>query len=155
MIVGYTARRIDHGKPKYLMEQQPGYVFNLDAQNNNRKYVIVCEGQIDALSIGGLAVMGNDVSQVQQLLINQLQRDVIVVPDRDQPGMLLVANALRLGWSVSLPSWSDDIKDINDAIIKYGKLNTLLNIFENRHSSKIKIKLLLKQWMKNATVKNP
>ena len=35
-IVGYTCRKVKEGKPKYVSEQQPGYVFNLDAQSKYR-----------------------------------------------------------------------------------------------------------------------
>ena len=147
--VGYTARRIGEGKAKYLSEQQPGYVFNLDKQNYNRQFVIVCEGPLDAISIDGLAVLGSEISQQQALLIKQLQREVIVVPDRDQAGIKLIQCAIDNNWSVSLPDWDNDIKDINDAILKYGKLNTLRKIKQNSHNSEIKIKVLLKEWIRN------
>ena len=32
-VVGYTARKIGNGSPKYITDSQPGYVFNLDKQN--------------------------------------------------------------------------------------------------------------------------
>ena len=147
-IVGYTARRIDDGKPKYFSEQQPGYVFNLDSQNEYRKYVIVCEGQIDAISIGAVSVNGSEINDAQHLMINQLQRQVIIVPDKDQAGKKLIRNALKYNWSVSFPNWSDDIKDINDAVKKYGKLNTLRMIIESHQTSEIKIKLKEKEWVK-------
>ena len=145
--VGYTARRISEGKPKYLSEQQPGYVFNLDRQNHNRQFVIVCEGPLDAISIDGIAVLGSEISQQQVLLIKQLQREVIVVPDRDQAGIKLIQCAIDNNWSVSLPDWDNEIKDINDAIIKYGKLSTLLNIKDSKISSEIKVKLKMKDWI--------
>lgn len=147
-IVGYTARRIDDGKPKYFSEQQPGYVFNLDSQNEYRKYVIVCEGQIDAISIGAVSVNGSEINDAQHLMINQLQRQVIIVPDKDQAGKKLIRNALKYNWSVSFPNWGDDIKDINDAVKKYGKLNTLRMIIESHQTSEIKIKLKEKEWVK-------
>ena len=147
--VGYTARRISEGKPKYLSEQQPGYVFNLDRQNYNRKFVVVCEGPLDAISIDGIAVLGSEISQQQVLLIKQLQREVIVVPDRDQAGTKLIQCAIDNNWSVSLPNWDYDIKDVNDAVIKYGKLNTLLKIKESSYNTEVKIKLLSKEWLKN------
>jgi 5S rRNA maturation endonuclease (ribonuclease M5) len=148
--VGYTARSISQSKSKYLSEQQPGYVFNLDRQNHNRQFVIVCEGPFDAISIDGVAVLGSEISQQQTLLIKQLQREVIVVPDRDQAGTKLIEQAILNSWSVSLPNW--EVKDINDAVIKYGKLNTLMKIRQNSHTSEIKIKLLLKEWLKNEYV---
>ena len=57
IIVGYTARAINDAKPKYLSEQQPGYVFNLDSQQDDRDFVIVCEGPFDALSIDACAIL--------------------------------------------------------------------------------------------------
>jgi len=147
LTVGYTCRRIDQGKPKYLADQQPGYVFNLDNQNIDRRFVIVCEGQIDAISIGGVAVMNNEINETQSLLIKQLGKEVIVVPDRDHAGTKLIQCAINNKWNVSFPQWEDGIKDINDAVIKNGKVNTLLNIRHNTHSSEIKINLLQKEWI--------
>ena len=148
IIVGYTARRIDNGKPKYLAEQQPGYVFNLDAQNENRKYVVVCEGQFDAISIGAVSVNGSEINDAQQILINQLQRRVIIVPDRDAAGVKLIGSALKYGWSVSFPDWDESIKDINDASKKYGKLSTLKMIIDSICTNEVKIKLKEKEWTK-------
>jgi 5S rRNA maturation endonuclease (ribonuclease M5) len=148
MIVGYTARRIDEGKPRYFADQQPGYVFNLDSQNEHRKYVIVCEGQIDAISIGAVSVNGSEINESQRLLINQLQRDVIIVPDRDKAGKKLIQNALKYNWFISFPNWEDNIKDINDAVRSYGKLNTLKMIIESIYTNEIKIKLKEKEWVK-------
>ena len=50
IIVGYTARAIGDTKPKYISEQQPGYVFNLDRQHDGREFVFVVEGPIDGIS---------------------------------------------------------------------------------------------------------
>jgi len=148
IIVGYTARRIDDGKPRYFADQQPGYVFNLDAQNENRKYVIVCEGQFDAISIDAVSVNGSEISEGQRLLINQLQRSIIVVPDHDRTGRKLISSALEYNWNVSFPEWDDDVKDINDAVKKYGKLKTLTMIINSIYTNEIKIKLKEKEWLK-------
>ena len=147
-IVGYTARRIDDGKPKYLAEQQPGYVFNLDAQNDNRKYVVVCEGQIDAISIGAISVNGSEISESQRLLINQLQRDLIVVPDRDSAGAKLIDTALKYNWYLSFPPWENNIKDINESVKHYGKVQTLIMIINSIQTSEVKVKLKEKEWLK-------
>ena len=70
-IVGWTARSIIPDKrPKYLSEQQPGYVFNLDEQRPNKIFAIVCEGPIDALYIDGVALLGSEAKDQQALLIN-------------------------------------------------------------------------------------
>jgi hypothetical protein len=46
-----------------------------------------------------------------------------------------------LGFQVSIPNWDIDVKDANDAVVKYGKLPTLLSILQNATSSKIKIEM--------------
>ena len=67
---------------------------------------------------------------------------IIVVPDQDKTGLEICDRALELGFDVSLPNWADDVKDANDALIKYGKLTTLLSILDNATSSKIKIEMM-------------
>jgi hypothetical protein len=37
-IVGNTARKITEGKPKYLSDQHPQFVFNFDSQQEGQKY---------------------------------------------------------------------------------------------------------------------
>lgn len=146
-IVGYTARKITHGNPKYISEQQPGFVFNLDNQSWDRQFVIVCEGPIDAICVDGVAVMSQEVGPQQRLLIDQLKREVIVVPDRDHEGPKIVEQAVEFGWSVSFPEF-EDCKDINDAVIKYGRLYTLYNIIKSKESNGLKIQLKAKTWFK-------
>jgi len=147
LIVGYTARRITDHKPKYISEQQPGYVFNFDNQNYERKFIIVSEGPFDAISIDGVAILGSELNSQQISLINSLNKEVIVVPDRDHEGPKIVAQAIEQNWSVSFPDWSN-CKDINDSIVKYGKLRTLSMILSSKHKTALKIRLYSKQWFK-------
>ena len=147
-IVGYTCRFIDGKSPKYISDAQPNYVFGTDLQHDSWQYAIVVEGIFDALSISGLAVMHNAISDGQARLIRGLGKDIIVVPDQDKSGLELIDRAVELGWSVSIPDWPDDVKDVNDAVVKYGKLGALLTILEARETSKIKIELRKKQLAK-------
>jgi Toprim-like len=149
MIVGYTARAINsEANPRYLSEQQPGYVFNLDNQHDDREFVIVCEGPIDAISINGCAVMGAEIKDSQNWLLKQLGKELVLVPDRDHEGPKTVNQAIELGWSVSMPDWPDGVKDINDAIGKLGKLATLWLIVSAKESNSLKIQLRAKKWFK-------
>lgn len=145
-LVGYTARKITDGKPKYISEQQPGYVFNLDRQGYDRKYVIVCEGPLDAISIDGIALLGAEIKEGQHSLITTLQREVIVVPDRDEAGSKIIPQSLEYNWSVSFPEWGEGIKDVNDAVRKYGRLYTLWSIISAKESYSLKIQLKAKKW---------
>jgi DNA primase len=81
---------------------------------------IVTEGIFDALSIDGVALMHNDISNDHALLLSTLNKQLILVPDRDSAGLSLCDKALELGYSVSLPNGYIDVKDVNDAVVKYG-----------------------------------
>jgi len=145
VVVGWTGRKIKDGKPKYLTSSQPGYVFNLDAQTNERKYVIVVEGQFDAIAIDGCAIGHNEPNSTQIMRLNALNREVIVVPDNDKPGAKLIKSAIDNHWSVSLPDWGPDVKDVADAVKKFGRIYTLFTILQYRETGETKIKLLKKQ----------
>jgi hypothetical protein len=147
-IVGHTQRFLDDRKPKYISNSQPGYVFGTDLQHYDWTHAIVTEGIFDALCIGGLAVMHSTISDEQAQLIRRLGKEITVVPDQDLSGMELVDRAVELGWAVSIPPWPDNIKDVNDSVMRYGRLATVLTIFENRETSRIKIELRKKNLVK-------
>jgi DNA primase len=146
-IVGWTARTITPDKqPKYLTESQPGYVYGLDEQSPNKIFVIVVEGPVDAIHVDGCALTGSEINDQQALLINRLNKDVIVVPDRDTAGSKLIEAAIERGWGVSMPNWGPGIKDVGDAVSKYGRLYTLYSIASAAESSPLKIRLRAKKW---------
>ena len=147
-VVGHTTRFLDDRTPKYIQDIQPGYVFGTDLQGANWQYAIVVEGVFDALSINGLAVLHADINDAQVRLLRGLGRDAVVVPDQDAAGMKLVDRAVELGWSVSMPEWPADVKDVNDAVIRWGRLATLITILQAKETSRIKIELRKKQLVK-------
>ena len=109
-------------------------------------FAILCEGQLDAIHVEGCALGGSEISDQQAMLLNRLQKQIIVVPDRDQAGSKLVEQAIDLGWSVSMPDWNDDINDIGDSVDKYGRLYTLHSIAIHAEDSPLKIRLRAKKW---------
>ena len=55
-VVGFTGRMFEESQGvKYYTDVWPGYVFNMDAQDWNRKFVIVTEGPFDAITISGVS----------------------------------------------------------------------------------------------------
>lgn len=144
-IVGNTTRYIDNKIPKFINDQQQGYVFNIDNQNSDWTVCILVEGIFDAISIDGVATMHDDISNEQASVLSQLNKKIIFVPDQDKTGLKVTDRALELGYHVSLPEWGSGVKDVNDAVVKYGKLPTLLSILEHATMSKIKIELRKKQ----------
>ena len=147
-LVGWCARMLSGSGPKYINHSQPGYVFGTDLQKSNWQHVLVMEGIFDALCVGGLALMHNTVSDAQARLIRSLGKEITVVPDQDAAGMELVDRAIELGWAVSMPDWPDNIKDVNDAVVKMGRLVTMITMFQARETTKLKIELRKRQLVK-------
>ena len=144
-IVGSTARKVTDGKPKYLSDQHPHFVFNVDAQKEQQKYVFVCEGPFDALAIGGMALLTNEVADQQARIINSLGHTVIVIPDQDKAGLVLFDRAAELDWSVAMPNWDSDVKDVADAVKRYGKLFVIVDAIKTAQRGAIKINMAKKQ----------
>lgn len=147
--VGHCSRYLDNRQPKYINDTQTGYVFGTDLQRPEWQFCVVVEGVFDALAVDGVAVLHNDISPQQADVIRQLNRQIVVVPDQDRAGMALVDRALEYGWSVSMPDWPEGVKDVNDAVIKLGRLATILSIVQARETSRIKIEMRKKHIAKN------
>lgn len=150
-LIGSTSRTFeDNIKPKYYADYEPNYVFNMDRQTPERKFVIVVEGPFDAMAVDGVAVLSNECSEIQADIIDSLGREVIVVPDFDSKlvkgrnvwaGSKLVEQAIDFGWSVSFPIWNETVKDVSEAVAKYGQLFVLKAILAGKQSSRLKIEL--------------
>jgi hypothetical protein len=138
-IVGNTARKITNGKPKYLSDQHPFFVYNIDAQDPLSKYVFVVEGQFDALAVGGVGLLTNEIAQQQAHIINQLGKEVIVIPDQDRAGLMLIKQAIDYDWAVAFPTWDTDVKDVADAVQRYGKLFVIVDAIKTAQQGEIKI----------------
>ena len=146
-IVGFTGRMFEQSdKVKYYTDVQPGYVFNMDAQDWTRKFVIVTEGPFDAITVSGVSILGSEINETQRELIDGLGRQVIVVPDRDAPGEKLINQAIEFGWGVAFPEWDKTVGDVADAVLKYGRLFTIQSILKTTESSKLKIDLKRKMY---------
>lgn len=144
-IVGHISRYLDNRIPKFIKEQQIGYVFGYDLQKPEYEVCLVFEGIFDALALNGCALTHETISDEQAEILRRLNRRIIVVPDMDKTGLGIIDRALELGFQVSIPDWGEGIKDANDAVLKYGKLPTLLSILQNATNSKIKLEMMRKK----------
>jgi len=144
--MGYIGRSIVPTKRKYYTEHPPHFVFNYDRQQQAAKFCLVVEGAMDAIAVDGLAILSNECNESQALIVDSLNREVIVVPDRDKAGMELVKAAMEYGWNVAFPDWDKDIKDCADANQRYGQLFTMRSILESVETSNLKIQLRMKKW---------
>ena len=143
-LVGFQSRyvgAIPEKYSKYYKKVPSDYVFGLDNQKNNRQFVIVSEGEFDALLTSGLSLGSNNLSDHQAQLIEDLNIEPIVIPDKDKSGLQLVERAADYGWSVSFPEW-EDCKDVSDAVMKYGRLFAIHSILQAAEHSPTKIRLM-------------
>lgn len=140
-LVGWTGRKVTEGKPKYLSEQHSNFVFNIDRQKDEYQYVFVCEGPFDAIAVGGVALLTNNIAEQQARIINGLNKQVIVIPDQDRAGLELINKAVEYGWAVAFPNWNDDVKDCSDAVQKYGKLFVIVDAIKTAQQGEIKINI--------------
>lgn len=90
----------------------------------------IVEGWFDAFVIDGVAILGNELSQSQIEWINRSYRKKVYIPDRRGDGKRGAETALRNGWSVSIPD-TRSCKDINEAVLKYGKLFVMKSLIDN------------------------
>lgn len=148
--VGWTARSIDKVKiAKYLSNQQANYVYGLDRQHVDQRWVFVTEGPLDADAINGCGLLHAELSSQQRQQIANLGPTPVLVPDRDKAGLLLAEHVLEHGWAVSFPEWHDDVKDVADANQRYGPVFTIASVIRaietNTLKSRLKIRTLQKK----------
>lgn len=152
-VVGYSLRSLDDNSDhKYIHYIPNGYIYNFDNLLKDRKYQIIVEGQTDALAIDGISLLSNVFTpeKLKRLMQYKGNSEIILVPDRDRAGMKLVHQLLNenLPFSVSFPTWEKGIKDVEEAVKKYGRLYTIYNIIKNRESDKNKIRIKMGGWVK-------
>jgi hypothetical protein len=146
--MGYSGRLFVEGNKsaKYLSNYPANMLWGYDLQRDNAKFSIVVEGLIDAVCISAIGICGNEISETQATVIDSLNREVIVVPDRDAAGKKMVEAAINYGWNVAFPDWGDGVKDVADSVAKYGNLFTMRSILNSVETSSLKIKLISKKW---------
>jgi hypothetical protein len=88
---------------------------------NEDRPLYIMEGFFDAFPINGIALLGNELTKPQISWINMSLRDKVYIPDKGKSGFDNGIRALEEGWRVSTPDIGN-CKDINDAIVKYGRL---------------------------------
>lgn len=149
-MVAYTGRYAGAPPPqvpKYLNSPlPPGYLFNWDHMWGNRKFVIVCEGPMDAIAVQGVASMGSTLTEQQIYHLCESDKQVVVLPDRTKSNQHMIDVALSFGWAVSFPDWEAHIKDAADACKAYGDIYTITSALAARTTNPLTIGVKRK-WM--------
>jgi DNA primase len=136
-LIFYIGRDLTEKKAKkYLSpsysKEKIIYGFDRLFQNLEEPLYIV-EGWFDAHVVNGIAILGNEISEAQEIWLNKSPRQKVYIPDRSGNGKNAALRALDLGWSIATPakeSWASDVKDINDAVKRYGLMYVLRSLAE-------------------------
>lgn len=130
-LIFYTGRDMTDNKVKKYESpsvEKHNVIFGFDKLfEDTTKPLYIVEGIFDAMMIDGTAVLGNKLTDNQIYWFNRSNREKVYIPDRFGKGQLGAEQAIKEGWSVSFPEMGG-CKDINEAVLKYGKLYVLSTI---------------------------
>lgn len=149
-IIGYTARRFDNGKDRYISYNPNGgnYIFNIESVLENKKFLLITESAIDSIPFNAVGTLSATPTDKQIAAINRFRGTKILVPDFGNSGAKLVDIAKKNKWSVYFPFW-DSSEDLGKAYMKYGKIFVLQDILSNYENNPVKIEV-----QKNIKIKN-
>ena len=104
--------------------------------------VILVEGGMDAMSFPNtVAVLGNRITPQQAYSLKG--HDVIMLPDR-AGGNEFISQCFEYGWKFCVPDWKE--KDLNAAVMRYGKLVVAKKISESIYTTKLEAQLRYNLW---------
>ena len=126
-------RRLENnGKKKYInIGNVASTIYGLDRLNEDHKYVFVTEGFFDAYHLNGVAIITNKLTSPKLKMLHSLEKDKIIVPDRNEDINTMLAKGIDEGWGFSAPKELKSCKDVTEAIQKYGKIYTTYMIMKN------------------------
>lgn len=135
-LIYYVGRALGERKKKYespsISRDKVIYGFDrLFEQTDLPLYVV--EGWFDAHAIGGVALLGNEISDTKATWLNRSRRPKVYIPDQFGDGQLGGERALRLGWNIATPDVGD-CKDMSEAVHRYGKIYVIKTIAETTAS---------------------
>ena len=126
-------RRLEeNGKKKYInIGNVSSTLYGLDRLNKNHKYVFVQEGFFDAYHLNGVACITNKLTTPKVKMLNSIEKDKIIVPDRNEIINTMLAKGIDEGWGFSAPKELQNCKDTTEAVRKYGKMFTVHAIMKS------------------------
>jgi hypothetical protein len=134
-IIYYQARRLDGiEKNKYISCGKPrtNIIYNMDRLYEDiRSPLFVTEGFFDSYHLNGVAVMENHLAQPQIDLLNRSPRKKVIVPDYKGDSIKLIEQGLKEGWGVATPRFGSEVKDVTEAVQRYGRLFVAHEVITN------------------------
>jgi hypothetical protein len=123
-LVFYQGRSITPTRKRWESPSLPktGAIFDHSKlYDRSRTDLIVCEGMFDAKSVDGIAILGSEFSAYHLSELQKFKGRKLVVPNKDDNGILMGQQALENGLALSFPDIGS-CSDLNEAKLKYGGL---------------------------------
>lgn len=132
------------GEVKYLNHSSGNKDLMLINGGFLKPNVIVTEGILDALSFipGTVATLHHSVSPAQAYHLRG--KNVILFPDRTG-GNKFIDLMKPYGWKIVIPPWKK-VKDLNDCVMRYGRVATARMIHDNTYEDPNKAKVAFGLW---------
>jgi DNA primase len=91
--------------------------------------LFVTEGVFDAEGIDGICILGSSLNAAKIEILHKTKRRIIFVVDRDSNGGDLGNEVIKQGWELTFVD--PNVEDVNDSIVKYGKIYTTYCLMKN------------------------
>lgn len=121
-------------KYKHMSAPLSDILFNFDELFvHTNKPLFIFEGFFDGMSLCSknfVSIQSSNLTREQLYFLSLSKRPKIIVPDMQNNGQELIQQGIYNNFSISFPTLKN-CSDINEAVIKYGKLFVLKNIFDN------------------------
>ena len=103
--------------------------------------ILLVEGEIDAMSMpNAVSVGGYKVSPQQAYMLRG--KSIICIPEKSNK---FIEQFESYGWKMCIPQW--DAGDLNEAVVRYGVLNTAQMIKDGTPESPLRAKMEYQMWV--------
>ncbi len=144
-LIYWQARSIIRGeKERYLNcpAKRDAIIFNVDKLSAHSKTpLLVTEGVFDALCFNGICILGSKLNESKMHFLNKSPRRLIFVIDKDKNGRSLANTVIQNGWDITFAPGA--ARDINDSVLKYGKIWTAKELIKGIPTDANSAKLLI------------
>lgn len=132
-LIFWQARSIDSDvKPRYLncVVSRDAVLYGYDELTTwSTKPLFVTEGVFDAMSIGGICLLGSKLNAAKIEILKKTKRRIIFVIDRDKTGDSLGQTVIDNDWEFTFVD--ENASDINDSVCKFGLPFTVYSLLKN------------------------
>ena len=143
-LIYWQARTIVADKLRYknCEVSKEAVMFNIDRLwFNSRVPLFITEGVLDAISLSGVSIIGSTINPAKKQLLEQSPRDLVFVVDPDKNGYNLAKVIFE--YKLGAFTFLEKGMDVNLSIVKYGKLWTFYQLFNNIRRTNFEQKLFL------------